>query len=132
MELYFLNSNIFFSSFCALRWNRRSTCEAEVKFNPPAMSISYVWMQCLTIAYNYRIQGTVRPECSILLICRIFVSALLLLLDCHFEIGCEDILFSQIHNDFWQLFFMTFWVIHFVNKKMMPRFRLFFRCLLCN
>ena len=54
----------------------------------------YVWMQCLTIAYNYRIQGTVRSECSILLICRIFVSALLLLLDCHFEIGCEDIQFS--------------------------------------
>ena len=44
----------------------------------------YVWMQCLTIAYSYRIQGTVRPDCPILLICRIFVSALQLLLDCHF------------------------------------------------
>ena len=77
----------------------------------------YVWMQCLTIAYSYRIQGTVRPECSILLICRIFVSALLLLLDCHFEIGCEDIQFSRTDNGFLPLFFRCFFVIHFVYKK---------------
>ena len=73
--------------------------------------------QCLTGAYRYRTQGTVSPECSILLICRIFVSALLLLLDCHFEIGCEDIQFSRTDNGFLPLFFRRFFVIHFVYKK---------------
>ena len=77
----------------------------------------YVWMQCLTIAYNYRIQGTNCPECSILLICRIFVSALLLLLDCHFEIGCEDIQFSRTDNGFLPLFFRRLFIIHSVYKK---------------